>query len=128
MLDAGLEFGRAGDVTGATLTVTDRRSELSGTLQTPAGSPATGYFVVVFPVNREFWKPQSRRVKFARPADDGTFGFRDLPAGEYLLAALADLDPPALDDPAFLDQLLSASVKVLINDGQPHTQNLRIGG
>ena len=84
--------------------------------------------MVVFPANRELWTPQSRRVKFVRPADDGTFGFRDLPAGEYLMAALADLDPPALDDPAFLDQLLGASVKVRINDGQPHTQHLRIGG
>ncbi len=128
LLDTGLEFGRAGDVNGVTLTLTDRRSELSGTLQTPTGVPAAGYVVVVFPANRELWTPQSRRVKFVRPADDGTFGFRDLPAGEYLMAALADLDPPALDDPAFLDQLLGASVKVRINDGQPHTQHLRIGG
>ena len=128
VLDTGLEFGRAGDMNGATLTMTDRHSELTGTLQTPAGSPAAGYFVVVFPANRELWMPQSRRVKFARPADDGTFGFRDLPAGEYLMAALVDLDPPALDDPSFLDQLLGVSVKVRINDGQPHTQNLRIGG
>ena len=44
------------------------------------------------------------------------------------MAALADLDPPALDDPAFLDQLLGASVRVRIDDGQPHTQHLRIGG
>ena len=92
VLDRGLEFGRAGDVNGVTLTVTDRHSALTGTLQTPAGSPAAGYFVVVFPANRELWTPQSRRVKFARPADDGTFGFRDLPAGEYLMAALADLE------------------------------------
>ena len=63
LLDGGLEFGRTGDVTGITLTMTGRRSELSGTLHTPTGVPAAGYFVVVFPANRELWTPQSRRVK-----------------------------------------------------------------
>ena len=128
VLDDALEVGRGGDVSGATLTLTDRHSELAGALQTPTGSAATDYFVVVLPVNREQWRPQSRRIRSARPASDGRFAFSDLPAGDYLLAALGDLDPADLDDRAFLEQLTAAGVKVSLGEGQRTTQDLRIGG
>jgi hypothetical protein len=127
VLDDALEIGRSGDVSGAALTLTDRHSELAGTLQTPTGSAATDYFVVVLPVNREQWRPQSRRIRSTRPASDGRFAFPDLPAGDYLLAALGDLDPADLDDRAFLEQLVGAAVKVPLAEGQRKTQDLRIG-
>jgi hypothetical protein len=127
VLDDALEMGRSGDISGATLTLTDRHSELAGILQTPTGSAATDYFVVVLPVNREQWRPQSRRIRSTRPASDGRFAFADLPAGDYLLAALADLDPADLDDRAFLEQLAAAGVKVPLGEGQRKTQDLRIG-
>src|SRR4030095_6639930 len=40
MLDFPLEIGPAGDVSGIVATFTDRRTELSGTLQTAANVPA----------------------------------------------------------------------------------------
>ena len=129
VLDDALEVGRGSstDIAGATLTLTDRHSELAGTLQTPAGSATTDYFVVVLPANRELWVVPSRRIRSTRPASDGRFAFADLPAGDYLLAALADLDPADLEDRAFLEQLVAAAVKVPLGEGQRKTQDLRIG-
>jgi carboxypeptidase family protein len=129
VLDDALEVGRGSstDIAGATLTLTDRHSELAGTLQTPAGSAAIEYFVVVLPANRELWVPQSRRIRSTRPASDGRFAFADLPAGDYLLAALTDLEPADLEDRAFLEQLVAAAVKVALGEGERKMQDLRIG-
>ena len=114
------------DPTGATVTLTDRHSELTGTLQTPAGSPAPDYFVIAFPANRAWWRPEARRIQTTRPASDGRFVLRDLPAGDYLLAALLDVEPADLGDPGFLEQAVPGAVKVTVADGERRTQNLQM--
>lgn len=126
VLDSGLEFRPGGDVTGAVFTLTDRHSELAGTLQTPAGSPAPDYFVIAFPANRAWWQPEARRIQATRPASDGRFVLRDLPGGDYLLAALIDVEPADLNDPRFLEQVVPWAVKVTVADGETRTQNLQV--
>ena len=110
----------------ALVTFSDRHSELSGTLQTPAGQPADGFFVIVFPSDRALWLPTMRRLQSARPGTDGAFSFRDLPAGQYYLAALTDIDQEEWADAAFLSQVLSAAVRVNVIEGQQTVQALRI--
>jgi hypothetical protein len=126
VLDFPLELGPAGDVTGAVVTFTDRHTELAGTLQSPARIAAPDYFIVVFPTERAFWRPASRRVQFTRPDTAGRFRFRALPAGDYLIAALTDLEPRDLLDPFFVERLVAAGVAVRIADGETTTQDLRI--
>jgi hypothetical protein len=108
------------------LTFTDRHNELSGMLQTPAGSPATDYFVVVFTTDRTMWKPKTRRLVFTRPANDGQFSLEDLPAGEYYLAALTDLDPADWQTPEFLDAVVPVALKLTIGEGERKRQDLRL--
>jgi len=100
------------------VTLTDARTELSGTLQTGESQPAMDYYMVAMSADRTMWRPRSRRVLSARPATDGRFVFAHLPAGEYLLIALTDLDPIELGDPAFLEQLAPAGVKVTRAEGR----------
>jgi hypothetical protein len=126
LLDFPLEIDSGGDLPNVVLTFSDRRSELTGTLQTPAGGPAPGYFVVIFPHDRTFWTPQSRRIKSARPGTDGRFTITDLPGGDYLIAALTDVDPDEWQNPAFLDQLVPAAIKVVITPGGRVTQDIRV--
>jgi hypothetical protein len=126
VLDFPLEIG--GDVSGVVATFTDQHTELSGTLQSAANIPAPDYFVVVFSRDRAFWRLASRRVQAARPDTDGRFVFRDLPAGEYLLAALTDVEPSDLGDPVFLEALTSGAVPVSLSDGERKTQDLRLVG
>jgi hypothetical protein len=128
VLDFPLEIGLGGDVSGAVATFTDQHTELSGTLQSAASVPAPDYFVVVFSRDRVFWRPASRRVRTARPNTDGQFVFRDLPAGDYLLAALTDIEPSDLSDEAFLEALVSGAVPVSLGDGERKTQDLRLIG
>ena len=126
ILDFPLEIG--GDVTGAVATFTDRQAELSGTLQSATNISASDYTVLVFPRDRAFWRQASRRVQTARPNTDGRFVFRDLPAGDYLLAALTDIEPSDLGDDAFLEALIAAAWPVRLSDGEKKTQDLRLVG
>jgi hypothetical protein len=114
------------DIGDAVLTFTTRRAELSGILQTPAGAPATDYFIVVFGADRTLWRHGARRLASTRPATDGSFVVRDLPAGEYYLAALVDLDPSDWQTPAFLDLVAPAALRVNLAEGETKVQNLRI--
>ena len=82
--------------------------------------------MIVFPVARELWTASSRRIVVARPATDGRFVFRDLPAGEYALAALTDVPANDAETIALLERTLAGSVKVSLQTGEQKTQNLRV--
>jgi uncharacterized protein (DUF2141 family) len=116
------------DIRDLTLTFTDHPSELSGMLQDRAGQAAPDYFIVVFAADRSFWTPGSRGVRVLRPGTDGGFSMLGLPAGEYYIGALTDVEDGEWYDPAFLDKLMPSSLKVTVVDGQKTTQNLRVGG
>jgi uncharacterized protein (DUF2141 family) len=125
LLDFPLEVD-GGALPDVVLTFSDRRSELTGTLQTSSGGPAPGYFVVAFPVDRTLWTSLPRRLKSVRPGTDGRFAFADLPAGEYLIAALTDVDPDEWQSSSFLEQLVTAAIKVTIPPGGRVTQDIRV--
>jgi hypothetical protein len=124
VLDSALESVPGTD-RHALLTLTDRRGELSGTLQTPAGLPAPDYFVIVFPAD-PLLRPSARRALSTRPATDGHFSFRDLPAGDYLLVAMTDVEPNEWQRAEFLAQIAPAGVKLALGHGEMRVQDLRI--
>jgi hypothetical protein len=126
LLDSGLVVTNA-DIANAVITLGDKHSAIGGTLTTAAGRPAPDYFIVAYATDRAMWRQPTRRVVSARPATDGSFEVRDLPPGSYFLAALTDVEPADLNDPAFLESLVPASLTVTVADGQRTTQNIRIG-
>jgi hypothetical protein len=107
------------------IVATDRRSEIAGTLQAASGVPAPEYFVVVFPADKALWTA-ARRVKSTRPDNDGRFAVRDLPAGQYLLAALTDVEPADLSDARFLEQIAPAAIRLTLADGEQKVQDVRL--
>ena len=111
-----------------TITYTDTPTHLTGVFQDRTGRTATDYFILVFPADRQYWVPGSRRIQMARPATTGTFSAKGLPAGEYFLAALSDLETGEWNDPTLLESLVGSSIKVTLRDGGTTTQDVRIGG
>ena len=109
VLDALLEVRAGEDVTDLVVTLPARPTELTGRLETAAGAAAPDYYIVAFAANREFWTPQSRRIRQTRPASDGRFSIKGLPAGDYLVAALTDMELDEWFDTAFLSQLVAAA-------------------
>jgi hypothetical protein len=127
-LDFPVEIGPSGDVQGATLTFTDRTQELSGTVQDATGRPTADFTIIVFPSDNRYWTPLSRRIGSARPGTDGTYAVRALPAGEYRLTAVTDVEPGEWYDPAFLAQLVPASIPISLGEGETKTQDIRLAG
>jgi len=126
-LDQPIEIGTA-DITGAEIRFTDLQSEINGDLLDAAGRPAPDYQIIVFPADQKYWQPGTRRIQSLRPGADGHFRFQNLPAGDYLIAAVTDVEPGEWFDPKFLAQLVGASTKIQLTDGEKKTQSLRIKG
>jgi hypothetical protein len=62
-----------------------------------------------------------------KPAADGKYIVQAVPAGEYLVAAVADADPDEVYDPAFLEQISRSAIRISIGEGEKKNQDLRIG-
>jgi uncharacterized protein (DUF2141 family) len=126
LLDAPIDV--AGDMRDVVVTMTKTPSELTGTLSDPSGRPAPEYFILAFPAEKRHWTPTSFRIRQTRPATDGRFSILGLPAGDYLLAALTDVEPDEWLDPRFLEQVAPAGITVTIAEGQRTAQDIRIKG
>jgi hypothetical protein len=127
-LDAPFTVQPNQHVLDAAIAFTDRLAQLTGTLVDAAGTPAPDYTVVFFPENQALWAPQSRRIQGVRPAADGAFIVRNLPAGRYLVAAIDDVEPGEWFDRAFLQRLLPVAQAVDLADGEQAVRDLRVGG
>lgn len=127
-LDLPIEITGGRNVTDAVLRFTDRPSEISGTLRDGKDQPAEDYTVLLFPADEAYWAPLSRRIRATRAFPEGRFRFRDLPAGDYRLAAFVDVEPGAWQDPAFLEQLAPSSVRMSLGAGETRVQDLKVAG
>lgn len=110
----------------AVITLTDRKSELSGRIENGAGG--ADYSIILFPENRAFWVGPARRILTARTAADGTYLFGNVPPGDYQLAAVDDVEPGEWYDPAFLQRLAPSAMKITIAEGEKKVQDIKIGG
>jgi hypothetical protein len=128
LLDAGLRLAPGEHITGLTLVLSDRRTQLSGTITTPGGAAVSELFVLAYPADASLRGPNSRRVKAVRPDSSGRFVIDNLPPGDYLMCALTDIDDGQWNEPGFLDAAVAASVKITLADGEKKVQDLRLGG
>jgi hypothetical protein len=126
VLDFPLDFSGERDVTDVVITLTDRTNELSGVLTDASGKPTVDHTVVIASRDSRYWTPGARRILTARPGVDGRYTFRNIPAGDYLLAAVTDLEQGGQYDQEFLKSLLGASMTITLHDGARQTQDIRL--
>jgi hypothetical protein len=125
LLDELIE-GPAIQHAGVVVTLSDRRTGLTGALTSAAGAPVNEYFVVAFSTDRRHWRAGARRIASTRPATDGRFSLAGLPAGEYHVAALVDVTEADLSDPAFLAGIAPPALRITIAAGEMTVQDLRV--
>jgi hypothetical protein len=129
VLDAPLTVQPGADLGAVAVTFTDQSTELSGKVTDPAGEPVSDLTILVFPTDRSLWAPTSRRMRQpSQPGSDGMFKVTGLPPGDYFLAAVTDLEQNDWGDPAFMEQVAAAALKLTLGEGEKKVQNLRIGG
>ena len=128
-LDTPLDVRPGTNIEGVTITYSDLVSEISGTLSDGKGQPISDLSILVFTTDRSLWGTPSRRLRPpTQPSSDGKFRITGLPAGEYFLGAVTDLEPGDWQDPAFLEQLSAAAIKVTIAEGEKKVQDIKIAG
>jgi hypothetical protein len=128
LLDTPVDVGPGGSISGISITVTDVRTELGGILTNAAGQPASHLYVLAYSQDRAHWNRNSRRILSARAGEDGSYTISGLPAGNYFLCALTEIDTTLQFEAEYLDQLVPASLKITLAEGEKKVQHLRAGG
>lgn len=124
--DAPFDFKPGRDLTGLTITLTDRLTDLSGSVRDGRGQPVKDYVLVIFPDEPKLWSGQSRYIRTTRPNQEGNFSLKGLPPAHYLAVAVESLETGTQNDPAILEQLRPRAKSFTLADGQSLTLNLEM--
>lgn len=126
--DQPVEFAPNADITGARIVVTDRVTEVSGSVTAADGkSPSRDFTVVVFPDEEARWAAPSRYVRTARPDQQGLFKIRALPPHDrYLAVALDYLEQGEDTDGELLASLKGQATAFRMRGGDAPTLSLKL--
>jgi len=121
--DVPLPFGNPDQsLTDVQVVVTSQITELSGTVADGRGDLATGYTLLVFPVDRDRWYPGSRYFRRAGSGSGGNFSVRGLPPGDYYVAPMSGWNvlkdgSDAWQDPEFLESIAFRASRATLTEG-----------
>ena len=116
------------DVSGLVITFTDRPSTLSGQVQTASGASDPSATVLVFPADPGAWTDYGgfpRRLLAIRVDPNGHFQTPNLPAGNYLLAAVPDESSANWQDPKVLQRLARQATSITLGEGEGRSTSLK---
>jgi protocatechuate 3,4-dioxygenase beta subunit len=125
-LDFPFEVIEDKDVSDVVVTVSDRHTRLAGVARNANGEPTSETVVVAFPPDSRYWLPDARRVMLALPDSKGRFAFADLPAGDYLIAAIANPPTDGDWDSQLLARLKPIGVSVNLAAGESKMVDVRV--
>ena len=115
------------DVSGITVTFTDRIGEVRGTVRDMQGTADADAAVVVFPTDSRLWTSagtSSRRLRMSRVMNDGTYTIGALPAGDYGVVAISEEFAGDWSHVRFLEQIARVATRLTISEGGRLTQDL----
>jgi hypothetical protein len=87
--------------------LTQKRTDISGTVIDAANRPIGDYVAVLFPEDRALWTGASRFIAAGRPDQKGMFRILGLPPGRYRAAAVEYVEPGEERDPQLLSRLMN---------------------
>ena len=124
--DVPLEVRPGQNLGGLSLVISDRVTQLSGTVSDSSDQPLLDYTVVAYSSDASNWRPQSRYIQVGTPDANGQFRIRGLPPGEYLVVAVDDVESGEWFDPAFLTAQKRNAVSIDLGDGETKTLDLKL--
>jgi hypothetical protein len=126
VIDSGLDFRPGQRVEGLEVLLTQRATELSGSVTDTSAKPTRDYVVVAYSPDPGPWGYNSRYIRPIRPNQDGRFSVKGLPPGEYLVVALEYLEPGEEGDPEQLERWRPHATGVTLKDGESKQVDLRV--
>jgi protocatechuate 3,4-dioxygenase beta subunit len=109
------QLAASGDVR---VVLTDRLTELTGSVRDAQGGAVAEYIVVVLPADPVAAAVASRYTRTLRPDQRGAFRVRGLPAGRYIAAAVNALEQGSEWDPAFQATVRGGAAPFTLSEGQ----------
>jgi hypothetical protein len=100
-------------------------ARIAGRVVGPDDRPIFDRKVLVFPADRRYWTRAFNRIRWAQPGTDGQFEISALPAGQFLIALIAD----AVDEewtPEILEAAATQAISISLEEGQRLVQGIKI--
>lgn len=130
MTDRVIEITPETTIKSLIVSFSEERQDITGRVINADGAGVDTVTMVAFSTNETDWFHQSRRIAVAEPSADGRYQLggaaASLPAGDYYLAAMADLSPDEQYNPAFLRTLVDAAIRITLEPGQRVLQDVRV--
>jgi hypothetical protein len=124
--DSGMEFKEGQTVSGIEIVMTQRVSELTGSVQDVRARPVSDYAVVAFSTDNTKWGYLTRYIRAIRPNQDGRFSAKGLPPDDYYVVALDYLEAGEENDPEQLDKWKDSATRVTLTDGEQKAVMLKL--
>ena len=117
-------FDLTGPVSGIVVVMTDSPALLSGVVRDEIGKPDPEAGVIVFPLEKSAWTnfgDAPGRAMYVRPNSAGAYQMRNLPAGQYFIAAVDDALLGQWLNPQFLEQVSRVADRITLADSEKKT-------
>jgi hypothetical protein len=124
--DTSFDLKPGQNVDNVTIVLTDRSSDVSGTVRDGTGAPAAAVTVIAFSSDPQFWRVQSRQIQTARTDQNGAYHLRGLPPGDYFVLVTDNVEQGEWFDPSFLEQARQSSTRMTVTEGEKKTQDLTL--
>ena len=151
LLERKITFEPGQSLRDVQLVFTDKRTDLSFRVSDERGESTREYVAIIFPTDKSRWSDNTRYLRTyappsrelldsrmatwgsvtgATPAPAGLEQMRresviGLPAGDYYVVAVDDIEAEASRDPRLLEQLAASATRVTLSEDAPNEVALR---
>jgi hypothetical protein len=122
--DNGFDVSSSG-VSDVIVELTNKQSGATGKVLDENGQPVRDAWVVMFAQDPQRWSMPTRFVGGARPDLSDVYKV-NVPAGDYFIVAVADIEQGEWNDPDVLGLLRDRATRVTIADGERTTIDLKL--
>ena len=124
--DAPSDLTGPDGVSGVTLVLTDKLTDVSGQVTDGRGQPLKAFLVVVQPGEPKSSAALTRYLRPVRPEQDGRFRVRGLPPGDYFATAVESLEQGRQFGPDVQARLRDTARRFTVREGETVVLDLRL--